>query len=102
LIGVADAAGAGVAGALLAEHFAGRAGDLAARLRLHGALALVGVIHDQRLLQQVPVHLAAAKLRLIDLQRVDLLPGLVVDWHVDHVRHSVVVVSSFMSSSFSR
>jgi hypothetical protein len=67
---VADAAGAGVAGALLAEHLAGRAGDLAAGQRADGALPLVRVVHDQRLLQEVRPHLAA-ELGLVDLHRLE-------------------------------
>jgi hypothetical protein len=83
LIGVADAAGAGVAGALLAEHLAGGALDLAARLGADGALPLVGVVHDQRLLEQVLAHLAAELLG-VDLEGADLLAGLVEYGDFDH------------------
>src|SRR5262249_53648955 len=91
---VADATGAGVAGALLAKHLASRAGDLAARLRADGALPLVGVVIHQRLLQQLRPNLAA-KLGFIDLDRVDLLAGLAEygDFNHDY---------SFASTGFSR
>src|SRR5688500_14808175 len=81
---VADPAGARVAGALLAEHLSGRAGDLAARQRLHGALALVRVVVHQRLLEQRLAHLAA-ELGLVDLDRLELLAGLVVNRYFDHL-----------------
>ena len=76
---VADAAGAGVAGPLLLVELAGRAGDLAAGLRPDGALALVGVVHHERLLQQRGVDLRAAELGLIDREGRDLVAGLVVN-----------------------
>src|SRR5439155_9714566 len=81
---LADAALAGVAGALLAVDLAGRAGDLAAGLRPDRALPLVRVVHDQRLLQQVRPHLAAQPL-LVHLQGVDLLAGLVEYGDFNHL-----------------
>src|SRR5204862_6882223 len=81
--GLADRALAGVAGALLAEDLAGGAFDFAAGERAHGALALVGVVHDQGLLEQFLAHLAA-ELGFIDLEGVDLAAGLVEDWDLNH------------------
>ena len=90
---LADAALAGVAGALLAVDLAGRAGDLAAGLRPDRALPLVRVVHDQRLLQQVGPHLAAEPL-LVHLQRVDLLAGLVEYGDFNHLWSFVICPSS--------
>src|SRR5204863_1936603 len=81
---VADAAGAGVAGALLAEHLSRRSGNLAARQRSNRAVPLIGVIHHQRLLEQIRSH-SPAELGLIDVARFHLLAGLVVDRYLDHV-----------------
>ena len=76
---VADAAGAGIAGSLLAEHLAGGTSHFAAGLRADSALSLVGVIHDQGLLEQSRVHFAA-ELGFVDRERLDLFAGLIVNW----------------------
>ena len=86
---VADAAGAGVAGALLAIELAGRAGDFATGERLHGALPLVGMVHHQRLLQQGSIDFSAEFL-LIDLKAADLLAFLVGPGGWDRTPDSLV------------
>ena len=80
---IATAAGTGVARSLLLEHFAGRAGDFASSLSSHGALPLIGVVHDQCLLQQRVADFSA-KLGFVDLDLFDLLAGLIEYWDFDH------------------
>src|SRR5258706_9998333 len=94
---VADAAGAGIAGPLLAEHLSGRIGDLAAGLGADRALAQVRVIHHDRLLQQVAANLAP-ELRFAELNRVDLAAGLVVNRYFDHGIHPTFLPAAYSSA----
>jgi hypothetical protein len=73
---ITDAAGAGITGPFLSEDFSRRAGDFAARQRADGALALIRVICDQDLFQQVLANFAA-EFGLVDLEALQLLPGLI-------------------------
>ncbi len=73
---ITNPARAGVTRPFLAEHLSRRAGDFAARERANAPLPLVRVIGDNRLLEQVFAH-GAAELRLVDLQALHLLAGLI-------------------------
>src|SRR5437867_3649123 len=88
---------AGVAGTLLAVNLSRRAGNFAARQRAHRSLPLVRVIIDQRLLEQLLAH-APAELGFIDLDRVGLLAGLVVNGDFDHDACHELVASATSSS----
>src|SRR5205814_1219842 len=82
LVGAAGA-DAGVAGALLAEQLLGAAGDLAAAQGRVRARPLVGEVHEDDLVQQLLVDLAAEVGR-VDLDLADRFALAVVDVKTQH------------------
>jgi hypothetical protein len=72
-------ASAGVTGSLLAIHLLAGAGDLPARLGLHRALALIRLVHDDDIVQQLPIDVRG-KHGWIDVVRPDLLASAIKDF----------------------
>src|SRR5215212_9862397 len=77
-------AGAGVARALLAVHLLGRAGDHAARLSLMRALSNIGLVHHDRIVQQLLVD-AGSEIGGLDVVRPHFLSLAIVNGEFRHV-----------------
>ena len=72
-------ADAGVTGALLPEQLLGAAGDFTAGLRLVAANALVGLVHDDDIVQQLLVDFRRERIE-IDVVLADFGAALIENW----------------------
>src|SRR5690606_25856605 len=76
----------GVAGALLLEQLLGRVRGLRAVFGADRTLPAVGVVANERLLEQRGAHLAAEQL-LVDADAGDLVAVGAVDWDLNHLNY---------------